>query len=106
MTTDLSPETRASFDLMYAKRVRSFVRRANKWFAWCDRYQEVGPQRAGKRPVNPSKDAKHQAYSDAAQLCRLRGIAERPHTFAGLCALVGEPCALTERSSPRRDDER
>lgn len=69
------------------KNLRRWVRRQNRWFLYC--------RGAGPKCQMPSKASKHQAYSDAGQMLRLRrSDARLPETFSELCALVGEPCKL------------
>lgn len=77
------------------KSLRSYVRRANRWFAYCEQLTAEridGTPVTMTRPAMPSKDAKHRAYGDAGFIARDRGVA-MPNTFPELCALVGEPCS-------------
>jgi hypothetical protein len=86
------------------KRLRSWVRRANKWHGLCDALTRASVENgatpeqyeaalaAWRKGRQPSKASKYQAYSDARTIERARGLATRANCLPALCDLVGEPC--------------
>lgn len=94
---DDTPATAPTDELLawHMRRLTRWVKRANRWFALCQNPDDPAwnPRKA------PSKVSKHEAYADGAAIARLTGK-PTPHTYAALCALVGEPDGRPESLRP------
>lgn len=96
MTETQTPDWKAAAAADALATVRRFVRRQNRWFRHVAAHA-ADPTQPYNLRLMPSKTAKHRAYDAAYRYLLLTdpaGIDARPHTFPGLCALVGEPCDL------------
>lgn len=77
-----------------ANKLEAWIKRADRWFALCDaltaaRGTDAEPDafRAWEKGRMPSKNSKHQAYSDGHSLARFLGLAA-PQTRDDLAQIL------------------